>query len=374
MNTTNKNLKEVVSVKIIHRGQISAPLQGKLNYNAWGSIFTLDGGEMISVWSGDRYAHICPFGRVLAARSTDGGYTWTPPYAVQNTPLDDRDAGVVQAGDRILLTSFNNSRAQQTIYANNGKYPPDKRAFVDSYLGLVTDEDEKKYLGATLAVSRDNGYTFSDPKPMPITSPHGPMVESDGTLLWIGRRFSDSAPASFPYLDEGIYAMRLNTEGEVIEEPWLIVPASEDGALYCEPHAARMPDGSILCAIRVQKYSVKPPLFTVYLCRSTDGGQTFTTPQPTGWNGSPPHILVTKSGAVVMTYARRQAPFAECARISTDSGATWSEEIVLDDTALTGDIGYPCTAENEKGELVTVYYQNTPGQGSQIYSIIWKVD
>ena len=100
-----KNLKEVVSVKIIHRGQISAPLQGKLNYNAWGSIFTLDGGEMISVWSGDRYAHICPFGRVLAARSTDGGYTWTPPYAVQNTPLDDRDAGIVSLKNQIVMAT-----------------------------------------------------------------------------------------------------------------------------------------------------------------------------------------------------------------------------------------------------------------------------
>ena len=47
---------------------------------------------------------------------------------------------------------------------------------------------------------------------------------------------------------------------------------------------------------------------------------------------------------------------------------------MLDDTAPTLDIGYPCTAENEKGELVTIYYQNNPGQGSQIYSIIWKVD
>ena len=75
-----------------------------------------------------------------------------------------------------------------------------------------------------------------------------------------------------------------------------------------------------------------------------------------------------------MTYARRRAPFAECARVSHDSGATWSEEIVLDDTAPTGDIGYPCTAENEKGELVTVYYQHNPGRGSQIYSIIWTVD
>ena len=360
-------------MKILYKGQISAPLQGKLNYHAWGSILTLADGSMMSVWSGDRYAHICPFGRVLASRSTDGGYTWTPPYTVQNTPLDDRDAGVIQSGDTILLTSFNNSRAQQTIYANNGKYPAEKRAFVDAYLGLITDEDEQRYLGATLAVSHDNGFTFSEPKPMPITSPHGPLVEEDGSFLWIGRRFSDTAPASFPYLPEGLYAMRLTQQGEIAEEPWQIAPAAEDGMLFCEPHAARMPDGSILLAIRVQKYSVKPFLFTVYLSRSTDGGKTFSTPQPTGWNGSPPHILVTKSGAVVMTYARRHAPFAECARVSHDSGVTWSEEIVLCDDAPTLDIGYPCTAENENGELVTVYYQNTPGRGSQLYSIIWTV-
>ena len=148
----------------------------------------------------------------------------------------------------------------------------------------------------------------------------------------------------------------------------------EAGTLLCEPHAALMPDGSILCAIRVQNYTAGHSLFTVYLCRSTDGGATFSAPQTTGWDGSPPQILVTKSGTVVMTYARRRAPFAECARLSYDSGATWSEELVLVDTAPTGDIGYPCTAENEKGELVTIYYQHNPGQGSQIYSIIWTVD
>jgi len=358
---------------ILKKGQISMPLQAKLNYNAWGSILTLADGTMMSVWSGDRYAHICPFGRVLASRSADGGYTWTPPYTVQNTPLDDRDAGLFQSGDRLVLTSFNNSRAQQRMYAERGKYPAEKRAFVESYLDLIRDEDEQKYLGATVAVSTDNGYTFTEPRPMPITSPHGPLTLPDGSFLWIGRRFADIAPASFPYPDEGLYAMRLSPDGEILEQPWLIVEKSPDeGTLYCEPHAAIMPDGSILCAIRVQN-SAKG-LFTVYLCRSTDGGKTFSAPMATGWDGSPPHILVTKSGAVVMTYARRRAPFAECARISYDSGATWSEEIVLDDTAPTGDIGYPCTAENDRGELVTIYYQHNPGQGSQIYSIIWTVN
>ena len=362
-------------MKIIHKGQLSAPLNGKLNYNAWGSITTLSGNEMMAVWSGDRYAHICPFGKVLASRSRDGGYTWTPPYPVINTPLDDRDAGIVKAGDHLILTSFNNSRERQRFYADKGKYPADKRAFVEAYLNLVSDEDEKKYLGATLAVSHDGGDTFTEPRPMPITSPHGPLVLPDGNLLWIGRAFSDSAPASFPYLSEGIYAMRLSAEGEILEEPWLIVPkCEEEGTLYCEPHAAIMPDGSILCAIRVQNYTAGRSLFTVYLCRSTDGGHTFSEPMATGWDGSPPHLLVTRAGEIVMTYARRRAPFAECARISHDSGVTWSEEIVLCDDAAVGDIGYPCTAENAAGELITVYYQHNPGQGSQIYSIIWKAD
>lgn len=362
-------------MNILHKGQISAPLQGKLNYNAWGSVITLSGGEMMAVWSGDRLAHICPFGQVLASRSADGGYTWAPPYPVLRTPLDDRDAGLCQAiGGQLLLTSFNNSRDRQRFYAERGKYPEPKRAFVESYLNTVSDEEERRYLGAVVAVSRDGGFTFTEPQPMPITSPHGPLALSDGSFLWIGRSFSDSAPASFPYLGEGIYAMRLSDGGERIGEPWLIVPkCAEEGTLFCEPHAAIMPDGLILCAIRVQNYTAGRSLFTVYLCRSTDGGVTFSEPIATGWDGSPPHMLVTKSGAVIMTYARRRAPFAECARVSYDSGLTWSEEIVLDDTAPNGDIGYPCTAENGRGELVTIYYQNDPGLGSQIRSIIWEV-
>lgn len=354
-------------MKIVKHGTVYGGC-GIFAYNAWPSVIALTDGSLLAAWSGDRYRHICPFGRVLAARSFDDGYTWQPPYTVQNTPLDDRDAGLCAAGGKILLTSFNNSRAQQRFYMETKKWNNVSPALIEGYLCEISDEDERRYLGGTLAVSGDNGITFSAPSPLPVTSPHGPCVLPDGSLLYVGRAFSDRATASFDYLPEGIYAMRLSPEGRVLREPWLVVPAA-DGMLLCEPHAAAMPDGRILLAIRAQAKS--PKIFTIYTCHSTDNGMHFSAPQPTGWNGSPPHILVHSSGTVVLTYARREAPYAQIARISRDSGTTWSEEIVLREDGPDWDLGYPCTAENKNGELVTVYYQKTQPTGNQIEFTVW---
>ena len=37
------------------------------------------------------------------------------------------------------------------------------------------------------------------------------------------------------------------------------------------------------------------------------------------------------------------------------------------------DLGYPCTAENKNGELVTVYYQKTGAAGNRICYTIWTL-
>ena len=88
---------------------------------------------------------------------------------------------------------------------------------------------------------------------------------------------------------------------------------------------------------------------------------------------------------LMMTVAAAMLPLAQ-ADVVWDGGATdggnlltqenWSGDVApaAGDTAAIGDIGYPCTAENEAGELVTLYYQHNPKQGSQIYTIIWKAD
>lgn len=360
-----------MKAEIIKHTVISAKNAGKLNYNAWPSIVSVN-GELLCAWSGGRHAHICPFGKVNAAKSTDGGRTWQPSYTVLDTPLDDRDAGLCAANGSIILTSFNNSRRMQRYYADEYGYKPEVRAFYEGYLNLVTDDDEKRYLGSLTAVSTDGGKTFSEPNVLPITSPHGPCATADGKLLYIGRAFSDNAEASFSYLKEGIYAVKLDARGRMLGRPAQVVPpAEEKSTLYCEPHAAALPDGRIILGIRVQNY--EKDIFTIYQCYSDDGGKTFSRPQPTGFDGSPPHYLVHSSGALILTYARRRKPFAQIARVSRDNGKTWSEEIILRDDAPDWDLGYPCTAENADGELATVYYQKLGTIGNDICCTVWRL-
>lgn len=356
-----------MKTSIIKRGVISKET-GKYSYNGWPSVLTKSDGSLICAWSGKRTAHVDPFGKVVASQSTDGGYTWGENYVVINTPLDDRDAGLTESNGKIYLTSFNNSRAQQRLYASWSNKTPEVLQPYWDYLDTVTDEQEKRYLGPTLATSTDGGFTFTDPVVMPITCPHGILKKKDGSLLMIGRAFKDTADASFEYLPEGIYAMDVAPDGTQ-SKPRLIVNAM-DGYLVCEPHAIDLGD-KILLGLRVEKQG----LFTIYHSYSYDGGLTFTTPMPTGYDGSPPHYLQHSSGAVVLTYARRKAPFPHIARISTDGGITFGEEIVLSDSAPDSDIGYPCTCENANGDLVTVFYKKgTPNQLNSIEYVIWRIE
>ncbi len=363
-------------MKIIKHGRITHPAQSKFHYNAWPTVITLPDGTLLAAWSGERLKHICPFGKVLAARSTDGGYTWSPPYSIQDTPLDDRDAGLCLVGERILLTSFTNGRAQQRkFFAAKGHEPDEKaRRLIEAYLDMITDEDEARYIGSTLAISCDGGRTFGEPMcDLPVSSPHGPTVLQSGEILYVGT--VDVPTARFgKRLPNGIYATRLDKNGRPVGELQCITLYPGDDIEYYEPHAAKMPNGDILVAIRAERR--EPRLRTTHLCRSTDGGKHFSAPQPTGWVGLPPHIFVTRKGEVVLTYGRRDTPFGICARISRDNGYTFGEEIVLRNDGVNGDLGYPSTAQNENGDLVTVYYmKNEASQyAADIEYTVWHIE
>jgi hypothetical protein len=76
---------------------------------------------------------------------------------------------------------------------------------------------------------------------------------------------------------------------------------------------------------------------------------------------------------VIVSYARRTAPFGQMVRVSHDNGRTWGDEIVLREDGFDWDLGYPCTAENRNGELVTVYYQRREESGNQIQYTVWRL-
>ena len=83
-------------------------------YFAWPSVARLQDGRLAMVASGFRRRHVCPFGKVVMCLSDDEGMTWTRPAIVMDTPLDDRDAGILPFGESgVMITSFNNTKDMQ---------------------------------------------------------------------------------------------------------------------------------------------------------------------------------------------------------------------------------------------------------------------
>ena len=81
-----------MKITIKDSGLVSKPNDGKFNFNAWPSIINVRKGLMLAAWSGERNAHICPFGKVMVARSYDGGHSWEPPYTAMETPLRGQES------------------------------------------------------------------------------------------------------------------------------------------------------------------------------------------------------------------------------------------------------------------------------------------
>ena len=231
-------------------------------YAGWPTVAKLKDGTLACVYSGDRLAHVCPFGKVLLSKSFDDGETWGAPTTVINSVLDDRDGGICTFGeDGVVVTSFNNHPEFQRKHQGDSLY---RKAYLDE----VEKREFEKYLGSTIVISRDGGKTFGDVMTVPVSSPHGPCVLSDGTLLYVGRTFDaynmPSRLECHVLTPDGKTQLR-----SVIEEP---IPT----LTWCEPHAIQLPDGKIIVHIRVQGQNGK--YFTIYQSVSTDMGYTFSTP------------------------------------------------------------------------------------------------
>lgn len=355
------------------------------NYFGWPSVARLQDGRIAVAASGYRITHICPFGKAVLSYSADEGETYTRPAPIIDTVLDDRDAGIVPASfsaagaNRVIFTSFNNTVQFQRKRCLTSSYdmPQDheaRRAYCMAYLDLVTPEAEAAALGSTYCISEDGGTTFGPVRISPVTSPHGPAALQDGSWLWVGRKFFTGGMSSDQY--NHIQAYSVHADGTMeyageIENIW------EDGVLLeaHEPHAVQLPDGTIICHIRVQQSGDKP-YFTLYQSESNDGGHTWTKPHaildPLG--GAPAHLLYHSSGVLISVYSYREMPYGIRAMLSRDGGRTWEKDFVLYENPLTKDLGYPATAELSDGSLLTVFYGHTEAHGpAVILQQKWKL-
>lgn len=351
-------------------------------YFGWPSITRLPDGKLAMAASGLRLEHVCPFGKGVICYSSDEGENWTLPAIVMDTPLDDRDCGILPFanGKRVMLTSFNNTIAFQRKVNERRRMSnqPVERAkadLIDAYLNYIEVQGvEKKYAGSTYRISEDGGYTFGPIYKAPISAPHGPCVLNDGSVLFIGHRHSPDNifdEGEVPYIQ--CYRMVADDKWEYISS----IANIRDGKgkiISCEPHAIQLPDGKIIVHIRVERRGEEDRICTTYQSESTDNGWTFSKPHPLlpEKNGVLSHIMMHSSGTLIAAYSYRFAPYGIRVMLSKDGGENWDTDWVLSDEGQSGDLGYPATVELKDGKLLTVYYENVDGV-SRIMQNVWSL-
>ena len=330
------------------------------NYIGWPTVAKDENGVIYAVCSGHRLGHICPFGMNYMFKSYDGGKSFDGPIIVNDTPFDDRDAGILPLGNNKLLLSWfiNDSNVYTSRYSRITNYtaPENAELWKNGVERWKQIPEEEVLFGSYIRLSENGGKSWSEPINVPVTSPHGPAKLKDGRLLYLGTVFGNaesntnliSKIAAYESLDDGYSWNFLGT-----------VPNIENVFEICEPYQLELDNNTILGVIRVhgEKDSSK---FSTYKTFSYDGGKNWSNPELV-CKGAPPHLLLHSSGAIVMTYTIRDEKFGQRARISRDGGKSFSEEIVLCENAKNWDSGYCSSIELDDGSIYTVYYQKAEG-------------
>ena len=343
----------------------------RFGYFAWPTIARMDDGTLLVVSSGLRAEHVCPFGKTVLNVSSDDGRTWSPPRVIQDSPIDDRDAGIVNLGGKSVLASW--FRSDTRIYAKETWIPAAERDSWPKVFADWTDDMVTGLVGSWTSISDDGGETWGDPRRAPVSTPHGPIKLADGDLLYLGKPFG-----TWKDMEVGqITAARSSDRGQT----WRIigrVPVAPrtTAANYHEPHVVELPSGRLVAAIRVEERSGRSgmPAFTIMQTLSDDGGVTWSVPRWVGFSGSPPHLVRHSSGALVMTYGYREKPFGQRVAISRDDGQSWQGDWVLRADGPDFDLGYPATVELADGSLLTVCYQKAaPNEKCSLLWSKWKL-
>lgn len=332
----------------------------------WPTVGQLEGGRLMLVYSGNREAHVDPYGRVEMMHSDDDGETWSQPVVLWDFPdVDDRDAGIIQLqnGD-ILVNWFTNQawpfhfdREREQIDAAigagtafesraTGKWDDPRRVeeWEAAMERLPEGFDEPLGIRCWMVRSTDGGETWSEAWEVPIDSPHGPFQTGEDRLLFPGKTRPEGMPAVFESFDNG-------GTWELLAE----IPAAEgdDPTAYHELHGIEAADGTLIVQIRDHNTRPRETLQTM----SHDGGRTWSDPESIGVLGFPSHLLRLHDDTLLMTYADRTPPRAVYARLSHDNGATWSGHFPVEDTVATWDFGYPSTVQLEEDKFLTVWYE-----------------
>jgi hypothetical protein len=135
-----------------------------------------------------------------------------------------------------------------------------------------------------------------------------------------------------------------------------------------DPHRAVMPSavdlggGRFVAALRRRNPRGGESENWIDLVVSNDGGRRWSFRSRVGesgcCNGNPPALTRLRDGRLACAWADRTRQLM-LLRLSSDEGRTWGPERVVRANPHASDMGYPQIGQNDRGELVILYYLAT---------------
>jgi Neuraminidase (sialidase) len=281
--------------------------------------------------------HMSQVGRIMVVESADGGQTWSPPRTAVDGPFDDRDPKLVQLADGTVLLSY---------FVIDWSTRPPRHTTHGPF--VRRSDDGGRTWGEPAAVQT---WLLGDDPQRGLTSwaaSHGAVVElPGGDLLY---PLYGKAPDRFWHQAT---VVRSGDGGRTWTGKGEALLAEGDDVHFQEPTLTVVGD-QVVALIRTT-------IGHAWLCRSTDGGHTWSEARPTDMPASSHHALALSTGEVLVTYgdlSSRFAPHRETVgRLVRDPAGTWDgyPDVQLYDSGHP-DQANPSSAEIAPGRFLTLSF------------------
>ena len=357
-------------MEIIKKSIVSRINDSFFSYQSWPSACVDENGVIYIVCSGFRMGHVCPFGKTVLYKSRDGGESFSLPVVVNDHFLDDRDPGILYLGKgEFIVTRCSHPAVSYETALFDWLYSDSGEAGAGLVRCYGRIPGPLRECGCFYRILRDYVEKADPEKRIPVHSPHGPVLLSDGTVFYLGKEVFSGVPEEKEKFSVYISGDRGESFEKAGECP---IPAYLSPTQLHEVHCAELCDGRIMALFRTH-LTEDDSFFTIMKTVSSDRGKTWSEWEKTDICGSPPHLCRLSGGEIALTYGRRRPPYGICGRMVSADGVISDEEFRLADCD-DDDIGYPSTVELKDGTLFTVYYARYGGDdNASLLGVKWKI-
>jgi len=300
----------------------------------------------------------------MQARSLSGGLTWVVKPTPCRTP-----GGRGLSADEHMRPNMGIGQVIQTEGIHPS--PGDIDFLRPGFAMMCARSGLKAGARSWFYYSYDRCSTWEGPFALPMFGQAGIAARTDYLVLGPSEcmLFLTAAKADG---DEGhVFCAKTKDGGKSFRFVSWIGPEPKGFAIM--PASVRLPGSRILVAVRCRESGRN----WIDLYGSDDRGRTWEYMNKpvanTGVGGNPPTLMKLVDGRLLLTYGYRDPPFEMRAKLSSDEGESWGQEVVLRTGGGNHDIGYPRTVQRSDGKVVTVYYFNDHPEGERyIAATLWE--